>query len=72
MLYWYQDRGRIITSEYMAKLYMIWDAITKRRTDGTFVRITIPFSEQHAQAVFAQGKVFAETLLPLLRAYLPG
>lgn len=72
VLYWYQDRGRIITSEYMAKLYMVWDAITKNRTDGTFVRLTIPFSAQQAQAVFAQGKVFAEQILPLLRTYLPG
>jgi hypothetical protein len=55
----------------MAKLYMVWDAITKRRTDGTFVRITMPFSPQQAQAVFAQGQGFAETILPLLHAYLP-
>lgn len=72
VLYWYQDRGRIITSEYWAKIYMVWDAITKNRTDGAFVRITVPFSQQDEQRALEQGKAFAETIFPLLRQYLPG
>ena len=34
ILYWYQDRGRVVASEYDAKAYLIWDAMTKNRTDG--------------------------------------
>jgi EpsI family protein len=71
VLYWYQDRGRILTSEYWAKIYLVWDAITKHRTDGAFVRIMMPFSTQDEQAVLAQAKAFAETIFPLLGAYLP-
>lgn len=38
--YWFQQRGRVITSEYMVKWYLFWDAITKQRTDGALVRLT--------------------------------
>jgi EpsI family protein len=71
VLYWYQDRGRIITSEYWAKIYMVVDAIAKNRTDGAFVRITIPYTHQSESEVLAQGKAFAELIFPLLQEYLP-
>ena len=71
VLYWYQDRGRIITSEYWAKLYMIWDAMRRHRTDGAFVRITIPFAAESEARAVMQGRAFAETIFPLLHEYLP-
>ena len=71
VLYWYQDRGRIITSEYWAKIYMVVDAITKHRTDGAFIRITVPFTRENAAQALEQGKSFAEKLFPLLQEYLP-
>jgi EpsI family protein len=71
VLYWYQDRGRIITSEYWAKMFMVVDAITRNRTDGAFVRITVPFSNQSEEEMLAQGKAFAEQIFPLLQEYLP-
>ena len=71
VLYWYQDRGRVLTSEYWAKAYMILDALLKHRTDGAFVRITVPFLPETEAEAFAQGKAFAEQLFPLLQRYLP-
>jgi EpsI family protein len=71
VLYWYQDRGRVITSEYWAKMYMILDAMLKHRTDGAFVRLTVPFFPETEAAAFAQGKAFAEQIFPLLQLYLP-
>jgi exosortase D (VPLPA-CTERM-specific) len=38
--YWFQQRGRIITDEYLLKWYVFWDAITRNRTDGALVRLT--------------------------------
>lgn len=38
--YWFQQRGRVITDEYEMKWYLLWDALTKNRTDGALVRIT--------------------------------
>ena len=55
VLYWYQDRGRIITSEYWAKVYMVWDAIWRNRTDGAFVRITVPFTGEDEERAVMQG-----------------
>ena len=37
--YWYQGRGRNFTNEYLAKFYMVWDGIFRRRTDGSLVRL---------------------------------
>jgi EpsI family protein len=71
VLYWYQDRGRIITSEYWAKIYMVLDAMTKNRTDGAFVRITVPYTNQSEEEILAQGKAFAELIFPRLREHLP-
>lgn len=71
VLYWYQDRGRIITSEYWAKAYLIWDAMLRNRTDGAFVRITIPFTADSEERAIVQGRAFAEKIFPLLSEYLP-
>ena len=38
--YWFQQRGRVITNEYMVKWYLFWDALTRNRTDGALVRLT--------------------------------
>lgn len=71
MFYWYQDRGRIITNEYWAKAYLMWDSVTKNRTDGAFVRVTVPFTEENQQIVLEEGKAFTEAVYPLLKGYLP-
>jgi len=70
ILYWYQDRGRVIASEYAAKGYLLWDAITKTRTDGALVRISVPVRSTADQA-YEQGLAFLQDLWPLLQDYMP-
>ena len=70
VLYWYQDRGRIITNEYWAKGYLVWDAMTRNRTDGALVRISLPVTGSEQQAL-AIGAEFLQTSYPLMRDYLP-
>jgi EpsI family protein len=70
ILYWYQDRGRIIASEYSAKGFLIWDSMTKKRTDGSLVRISVPVRTSDEQA-FAEGFEFMRDIFPLLGQYLP-
>jgi EpsI family protein len=48
VLYWYQTRNRVIASEYAGKSFLVWDAMTKGRTDGSFVRIIVPDNPQAA------------------------
>ncbi len=37
--YWFMQRGRYLTSEYLVKWYIFWDALTRNRTDGAMVRV---------------------------------
>lgn len=38
--YWFQQRGRVITSEVVIKWYFFIDSILKKRSDGALMRIT--------------------------------
>jgi EpsI family protein len=71
ILYWYQDRGRIITSEYWAKGYLVWDAMARNRTDGALVRVSMPVTQSTEQAL-SVGMEFLHKAVPLLNRYLPG
>lgn len=70
ILYWYQDRGRVIASEYWAKGYMIWDAMTQNRTDGSLVRISVPVTTTTEDA-YQYSLSFLRDLWPLLVDYMP-
>lgn len=39
LIYWYQGRGRAVASEYDDKVYTVLDSITRRRSDGSMVRV---------------------------------
>ena len=70
MLYWYQGRGRAVASEYVDKVYTVFDSIRLRRSDGAMVRVLVPFrgSESEAEQTAAQ---FAAQVAPNLPAYVP-
>ncbi len=72
MLYWFHSQGRIISSEYMQKIYLVWDSVTRRRTDSAFLRLITPVikSEDETAAV-NRLKDFAEDIMPLLFEYIP-
>ena len=70
MLYWFQSRGRIISSEYWQKIYLVIDSVVKRRTDGSFVRLIAPVlrNEKETEKYL---KDFAKELFPILDKYIP-
>lgn len=70
--YWFQQRGRIITNEYLVKWYLLWDALTRNRSDGALVRVTtyIPPGEDSALAD-ERLTGFLRELGPTLKDYLP-
>jgi exosortase D (VPLPA-CTERM-specific) len=39
VLYWFKQRERQLTSEYLVKMYLLWDAFSRQRTDGALVRL---------------------------------
>ncbi len=72
VLYWFQSRGRFIASEYFQKIYMVWDSITKNRTDEAFVRLIAPVGSRGEEYTTEYLKEFAEQIIPILEEYLPG
>ncbi len=71
VLYWFHSRGRIISSEYMQKIYLVLDSITRHRTDGSFVRLISVADGADLTAATDSLKEFAVAVLPVLNEYLP-
>ncbi len=71
--YWFQQRGRVVTNEYFVKWYMFWDSLTRNRTDGALVRLTVPLTTTDSlSAVESQLVEFAGAAASNLDAYVPG
>ena len=71
MLYWFQSRGRIISSEYWQKIYLVIDSVTRRRTDGSFVRLISPVVDGDEAGALEVLKNFTRELAPVLSEFIP-
>jgi EpsI family protein len=60
ILYWYQNRKRIIAGEYKAKVFLIWDSVREGDTSGALVRVTLP----ETPGAVETGAHFAAALFP--------
>lgn len=65
--YWYQNGGRVVADEYMAKAFQVWDAAVRGRTSGSIVRIIVPDAEWADQAAMD----FARQAIPRVEEFLP-
>lgn len=72
VFYWYQNRGRIIHSEYLEKIYQVMDAILMKRRDGTFVRLMAPAPGGDIQQTEQMLQQFAGLAISDLENFLPG
>ena len=72
VLYWYLAHGRSIANDYVAKAYMMLDAIRSNRTDGALIRLVTPLEPNESLAT-AQTRVinFADRFVPMLPRYIP-
>ncbi len=71
MLYWFHSRGRIISSEYWQKIYLVMDSVFRHRTDGSFVRLIAPVRNNNDKAALDNLINFSEQLMPILKEYIP-
>jgi EpsI family protein len=72
VLYWYWAHNRGVASEYLAKFYLVADSIRMHRSDGALVRIsTVLLPDESTPAAERRVLSFAETVIPLLRDYIP-
>jgi exosortase D (VPLPA-CTERM-specific) len=70
--YWFDERGRQVANEYLAKWYLLADAITKNRTDGALIRLTTQvFSDETERNADDRLKSFMRDVVPTLAGYLP-
>jgi EpsI family protein len=72
VLFWYDINGRVVPDIYRAKRYAIWDALTRRRTNGAVVMIAWQGAPGvQAEAAREHAIRFARALMPVLRQHLP-
>lgn len=72
VIYWYLAHGRSVASEYMAKFYLVTDAIRTDRTDGSLVRVMMPIDPTNGvEATKSLVESFTEQLMPDLPRYIP-
>ncbi|MDP3090994.1 MAG: VPLPA-CTERM-specific exosortase XrtD [Nitrospira sp.] len=72
VLYWFKQRDRILTSEYLVKFYLFWDALLRARTDGALVRIASLVGPGETEELVDQRmRQFVSALQPELNRYVP-
>ena len=69
-LFWYHGRGRVYANEYWNKIYLIWDGLTKKRTDGALIRVNNLATRNPNEALQTQTE-FIKLFFPLLKEYIP-
>jgi len=70
--YWFDQRGRQMTNEYLVKWMIFWDALTRNRTDGALVRVTtmVPPGEDLATADQRLSD-FLREIYPTVSTFVP-
>ncbi len=48
--YWFEQRGKRLTNDYVAKASVVWDSLTMGRTDGALVRFVTPLNTDETEA----------------------
>jgi exosortase D (VPLPA-CTERM-specific) len=72
VLYWFKQRDRILSNEYLLKMYLFWDAMSRGRTDGALVRIASLVGPGETENVVDQRLLrFVSTIEPELARYVP-
>jgi exosortase D (VPLPA-CTERM-specific) len=70
--YWFDQRGRNLTSEWLVKWYLFQDSVVRRRSDGAMVRVMATLgSGESVDAVDARLQAFAALAGNALTRYLP-
>jgi exosortase D (VPLPA-CTERM-specific) len=70
--YWFKQRDRNVTNEWMVKWFLFWDGMTRNRTDGALVRLTAFVMPGEDLSAADQRLVdYLNTVYPHLAAYIP-
>ena len=70
--YWFAQRGRTLTNEYLVKWFVFWDGMTRNRTDGALVRLVTPLREnEDIKVADARLSALVQKIYPLIDTYIP-
>ena len=70
--YWFDQRGRLLTNEYLVKWYLLWDSIWRNRSDGAMVRLTTPLAPGEAlEDADRRLAAFAAEAHPAMQPHVP-
>lgn len=70
--YWFKQRSRNVTNEYLVKAFLLWDSLFRNRSDGAMVRLITPLAKgEAAEAGDSRLAEFATHVAPLLGQYVP-
>ncbi len=70
--YWFAQRGRNLTNEYLVKWYLFWDGMTRNRTDGALVRLVTPVRPNEDPSVADKRLVsLLKSIYPEIGKYIP-
>ncbi|MDH5670315.1 MAG: VPLPA-CTERM-specific exosortase XrtD [Nitrospira sp.] len=70
--YWFKQRDRILSNEYLVKFFLFWDALTRGRTDGALVRASSVVGAGETEAVVDQRlRQLVSVVEPELNRYVP-
>jgi len=70
--YWFEQRGKRMTNDYLAKADVVWDSLTIGRTDGALVRLVTPINRGETETeADARLQGFMAEMLPRLPRFIP-
>lgn len=70
--YWFKQRDRWITSEYLVKFFLFWDSLTRHRADGALVRLASSVHPGENEAMVDERlQAMVSLVTPLLSRYVP-
>ena len=70
-LYWYQSHNRVVASEYLAKFWLVADAIRYHRSDTALVRVIATVRNGDVERATNVGVDFVRSVFPDLTRQLP-
>lgn len=70
--YWFKQRDRILSNEYLVKFFLFWDAVTRGRTDGALVRVSSIVGPEETEEIVDQRLLqLVSAVEPELNRYVP-
>ncbi|MFW2541569.1 VPLPA-CTERM-specific exosortase XrtD [Primorskyibacter sp. 2E107] len=70
--YWFEQRGTRMTNDFAVKAGVVWDGLTRQRSDGALVRFVTPMGRNESEAdAEARLQRFMAEVLPKLPRFIP-